>query len=139
MASKYATAKIIAALQAADGLVSVAARALACSPQTIYNRAHQVQTVQAAITEARAELVDLGEKALREALIRGEPWAVSLTLKTLGKSRGYTERQEVAGLEDVTIVVKYPPAEGAPDLRRLNDAELGTLENLMAKATPEAD
>lgn len=35
----YSTEKIIAALQEANGLVSIAARNLRCSPQTVYDRA----------------------------------------------------------------------------------------------------
>jgi hypothetical protein len=40
--------------------------------------------------------------------LAGEPWAVALTLKTLGKQRGYVERQEVTGADagpvDVRVV-----------------------------------
>ena len=33
--------------------------------------------------------------ALDRAVIKGEGWAITLLLKTLGKDRGYVERKEV--------------------------------------------
>jgi hypothetical protein len=89
------TQRIIDCLKETNGLISLAAKRVPCSPSTIRRRAAAVQSVQAVIDECRGELVDLGELALRRAVVNGEPWAVSLVLKTLGKGRGYVERQEV--------------------------------------------
>jgi hypothetical protein len=106
---EYTSEKIIQALKDTNGLVSLAAKRLSCSPQTIYNRAKQVQSVQAAIDESREELVDYAELALRSAVIGKEPWAVQFVLKTIGKHRGYIERQELTGAgggpvkEEITI------------------------------------
>jgi hypothetical protein len=38
------------------------------------------------------------------AILNGEPWAIALALKTLGKSRGYVERAELAGAADAPPV-----------------------------------
>lgn len=89
------TQRIIDCLKETNGLISLAAKRVPCSPSTIRRRAAAVQSVQAVIDECRGELVDLGELALRRAVVNGEPWAVALVLKTLGKGRGYVERQEV--------------------------------------------
>ncbi len=97
MGQHYKTERIIAALVAKKGLVSQAAKALGCTPKCIYNRAKQVRAVQEAIDSARDELIDDAELALRSAVLEKQPWAVALVLKTLGKRRGYVERQEVTG------------------------------------------
>lgn len=94
MSRHYKSDEIIAALEMSKGLVSVAARALGCSPRTIYARAKQVQAVQDAIDIPRLELVDMAESGLRVHLQNKQPWAIALVLKTLGKDRGYVERQE---------------------------------------------
>lgn len=102
---QYTTAEIIKALQDTNGLVSLAARKLGCAPNTIYNRAKDVKSVQQTIDDARIELIDHAELALRSAVLSKEPWAVALVLKTLGKGRGYVERQEVTGADGAPIAV----------------------------------
>lgn len=110
MSREYATGAIVEALRDADGLISLAAKRLGCSANTIYRRAERVPSVRQVIDEARAELVDNAEAALRKAVDNGAPWAVALVLRTLGKDRGYCERQEVATMgvtaEVVTRVVR---------------------------------
>ena len=91
------TERIIECLRETNGLVSLAAKRVPCSISTINTRRKRVQAVEQVIQECRGELVDLGELALRKAVLAGEPWAVSLVLKTLGKERGYVERQETSG------------------------------------------
>ncbi len=100
---EYTTEAIITALKETNGLVSLAARRLGCDTYTIYSRAKKVQAVQKAIDESRIELVDLAEAKLRGAVLDGEAWAVSMVLKTLGKSRGYVERQEVTGSDGAPV------------------------------------
>lgn len=111
MAKAYPTEDIIKALQGVDGLVSLAAKNLGCSTRTIYLRAKRVKAVQDVIDSCRAALVDEAERALRAAVVGGEAWAVALTLKTLGKERGYVERQETVNksetLEVVTKVIRH--------------------------------
>lgn len=88
------TDRIIECLRETNGLISLAAKRVPCSQTTIYARARAVKAVRQVINECRGELVDLGELSLRKAVLSGEPWAVGLVLKTLGKQRGYVERQE---------------------------------------------
>jgi len=95
MVERYSTDKIIAALKATNGLVYLAARQVGCTPKTIYTRAKSCVAIRQAIEDSRGELIDLSELKLRAAVLNGEPWAVALVLKTLGKDRGYVERQEV--------------------------------------------
>lgn len=44
--------------------------------------------------EGRNRLLDLAEKRLFDLVNEGHPSAIIFTLKTLGKHRGYIERQE---------------------------------------------
>jgi len=108
---KYSTEQIVGALHETNGLVTLAARRLGCSVQTIYQRARKTQRIREAIEESRAELVDLAEARLRQAVLNGEPWAVALVLKTLGRSRGYVERQEIAGAGGDNLVIELAWAE----------------------------
>ena len=113
MAYQYSTEQIIEALRSTNGLVSLAAKRLGCHPATIYSRRDRVQSVAQVIDDSRAELVDLGELALRAAIVGREPWAVALVLRTLGRNRGYVERQEVAGAGGGPVELKiYLPDNG---------------------------
>ena len=81
------------------------ARVLGCTRQTIDNYCRRWKTVDDAFRAKRRELVDLAEKGLRAALDNEQPWAITFTLKTLGKDDGYTERQEVTGADGAPLVV----------------------------------
>ena len=87
-------------------MVYLAARKLGCAPVTIYARAKTTQAVAQAIVDSRGEVVDIAEQKLRQAILNGEPWAIALALRTIGKERGYTERQEVTGAEGGPIVLR---------------------------------
>ena len=100
MGFKYKTQDIIEALESVNGMVYLAARKLGCTAQTIYNRMAKSEAIKDAVENSRGELIDISEQKLRQAVLNGEPWAVALVLKTLGKKRGYVERQELAGVED---------------------------------------
>jgi len=102
---RYTTQEIIDALKATNGLVSLAAKRLGCTAQTIYNRAKRVKAVQEAIDEARAEIVDLAELGLRAAVVDREPWALALVVKTLGRDRGYVERIQQESTGEITVRV----------------------------------
>jgi len=105
----HRTADIIAALQKTHGMVYLAAIDLGCAASTIYRRADKDKKVQATIDSYRGQLIDKAELKLEQAVMNGEPWAVTLTLKSLGKNRGYVERQEIdqKNAGDVTLHVVY--------------------------------
>lgn len=115
--------KMVEAITAARGLLSVAARSLGVSRETVYQRARRVPAVQAAIDEAREATLDVAEAALFKQAAAGEGWAVKYLLSTQGRARGYVERRELTGsdggplsVEVVRRVVSIPTARGAdPD------------------------
>lgn len=85
--------------------VSGTARILKVSRKTIYTYIRRWKAVEKAFQDKRMELVDISEMALRGAVLRNEPWAIMLTLRTLGKERGFTERQEIVNQNGQTEVV----------------------------------
>lgn len=97
----FAKANIISALKDNAGMVVTAARALGCSPNLIYRALQKYPDVAAARKEAQEFSLDQAQTQLSKAVERGEPWAVSLTLKTLGRSRGFIERSEHAVTGDL--------------------------------------
>lgn len=111
----YSTANIIKALERTHGMIYLAAEDLGCAAITIYRRAEKVQAVQDTINSYRGKLIDKAELKLEQAVLNGEPWAIQFTLKTIGKSRGYVERQEVTGADAGPLTIKWVEIEGADD------------------------
>jgi hypothetical protein len=107
----YSTADIIKALEKTHGMVYLAAEDLGCAAMTIYRRAEKVQAVQDTINSYRGKLIDKAELKLEQAVLNGEPWAIQITLRTIGKHRGYVERQEVTGADGGAIVVNWDESE----------------------------
>ncbi len=95
-------------LQAAEkGITKTgAAKVLGVSRNTIIAYCKKWVTVDQAFKEKRGELVDLSEMGLRGAVLRGEPWAITFALRTLGKDEGYSERVEHTGKDGQEIVFR---------------------------------
>jgi len=115
---RFTAAEVIEALDKHKGMVYLAADALGCSHVTVYNYAKRYKSVQEAIDRNRGHVIDTAEVALYRAILDGEHWAVTFALKTIGKDRGYTERQEIGGTGGgpvehriTEIVVEMPPDE----------------------------
>ena len=107
MAEKYTTAKMIEALREKHGNLSAAARYLNCSRNTISRYIEQYPTVKAVADEERETLIDFAENQLFQQVKEGNITAIIFTLKTIGKSRGYAERQEVTGADGGAVLVKW--------------------------------
>ncbi len=93
---RYTQARVIEAIRAARGVKAAAAQALGCSRQTAANYIDRYPAVREAYQEARDTSLDLAESKLI-VLVEREEWpAIRFMLVTLGKDRGYIERQEMA-------------------------------------------
>ena len=99
--------RMLEAVKKNGGAVYLAARELGCAPNTIYNRMEKTPALKQAVEDARGEVVDYAEQKLRLAILNGEPWAIAMALKTIGKHRGYVERQEVTGADGGAVLVKW--------------------------------
>jgi hypothetical protein len=104
---KWTVEEVVNALKKTQGMIYLAARDLGCSHQTIYNYAKRYPKVQDAINDERGHFVDTCELALKRAVLSGEGWAVCFALKTLGKDRGYVEKQQVEQQGELVIKVQY--------------------------------
>ena len=111
MGQKFTNAQILEAVKSVNGMIYLAARSLGCTPQAIYKRMNKTAVIRDAVDNARGEVVDIAEQKFRQAITNGEPWAVAMALKTLGKNRGYVERQEVTGADGGAIVVEWDDSE----------------------------
>jgi hypothetical protein len=89
------------------GVKTVVARRLGCSWDTVDRYAKRYTTVQQALDTERELLIDMAEVKLGERVMMGEWPAIQFVLKTLGKERGYTERQEITGAEGGAMIINY--------------------------------
>lgn len=104
-------AKIAAALKRNAGKVTLAAKSLHCSHTIIYRRMNNNPKLKAIQDFEVESLVDLAECKLKEAVGKGESWAICFALKCQGKKRGYIEKQAIEHSGEFTggkteIVVK---------------------------------
>ena len=81
------------ALRQARGIISVAARAIPCSHETVRSYLKRYPVVREAFEDARASLVDLVQVRLAEAVEAGNLRAITTVLTQLGADRGYTRKQ----------------------------------------------
>lgn len=84
-------------------MIAVAARVLGCNRQTIYTAKKRDPQISDVLDGERELFVDTAELKLIDAVSRGESWAITLTLKTLGRHRGYVERVEQHHLGGKTL------------------------------------
>ena len=104
MSSKYSPKTMAAKLKENRGLIYLTARQMGCSPGTVYNHLKRYPSVKKAYEEARERTVDTAEVKFFQAIERGESWAISLALKTIGRRRGYVERKELTGKDGEKLV-----------------------------------
>lgn len=100
---KFTQEQVIEAVKAAKGKIATAARKLGCDRQTIYNYAERYPEIQGVIDQERDIFLDEVEDALSARIKAGDTTAIIFALKTLGKSRGYIERQELTGKDGEPI------------------------------------
>lgn len=106
--AKVTDAQLKKAITDADGVLSVAARALGIDRKTVYNRIEKSPELQAAVDEAREGLGDVAENELGKAIRAGNMTAIIFYLKAspTGRRRGYSERTEISGPDGGAIAVK---------------------------------
>lgn len=116
---RYSDGQLEAAIIKGGGFVSFAARSLGMSRQHLYKRIEQSDRLKEVLEEVREEAIDTAELALRNQVIGGNIAAIIFTLKTLGKHRGFVERQEVQSVGEPVpvrivedIVETGRPADG---------------------------
>lgn len=90
--------------------VTAACKAVGISRQTFYHWSDNSDTYKRKVHEIRESMIDFAESSLKKQIKDGNTSATIFFLKTIGKSRGYIERQEIkhsGGIEsDVPDTVK---------------------------------
>jgi hypothetical protein len=105
---RYSLDQVIAALRAHHGLLVLAAEELHCSRTTIYSYVERFPAVAEVLAEERERLIDLAEQGLIHHLREESPWAISLVLRTLGRSRGYEEKPVAPRTPDTGEAQEWP-------------------------------
>lgn len=99
--------QVIEAVRKNKGILTLVARDLRVTRQTVHNYVNRFPTIAKAVEDERNSLLDMAEGKLFEQVQKGNMTAIIFTLKTLGKSRGYIEhiRNELTGAEGSPIVI----------------------------------
>jgi hypothetical protein len=105
------------------GNLAAAGRHFGVKRQSMWEFVQRRPKLRQVVLDIREARVDEAESALDAAVQRGEGWAISLTLKTIGKGRGYIERTQI----DVG------------EIDALIDGELRKLAALQARPNGEAN
>ena len=106
MGYKVTKKQVMEALESTKGSAYLAAKKLNVSHTLIYDYLNEYPEVRAIQALHQGVLIDVGVLKLTEAVYRGEQWAVKYVLSTLGKERGFSERQEISGPEGKDIEIK---------------------------------
>lgn len=104
---EFTAKQICDACEGTGGIKALVARKLGCDRVTVWRYSKRYKTVRDALRQADEALTDVAE-AKAYQLINAAYWpAIQYRLKTKGKDRGYTERQEITGADggDLSIVI----------------------------------
>lgn len=107
---RYTKEQIATALTRTKGMITLAAQSLGCDPTTVRNYIARYPDLQTVLADERERMTDVTELKLYEAIQNREGWAITLYLKTQGKSRGYVERQEISGPDGKAVEVSVVDA-----------------------------
>lgn len=99
--------QVLQAIKGSGGIVSAVGSKLGCAWHTADKYINKWETTRRAMADEGEKVLDLAENKLIEAIQNGEQWAIQTLLKTKGKKRGYTERQEFTGADGEQLKVSF--------------------------------
>jgi hypothetical protein len=99
---KFTKEQVIDAIKRSRGFISQAAKILKCTNATIYNYKERYSEVEDAIKNERESLLDFAEGKLLENINNNDNAAIIFFLKTQGKHRGYSEKEQITIKNDFT-------------------------------------
>lgn len=116
--SKLTNEEIISSLRRCRGLYYLCAEHLGVTKSALAYRIANDPELEAIARDQRGKMLDKAESKLMEAVDNGEQWAIQLMLKTLGRDRGYVERQEVHSVNQVRlqVVEEIVDARSSPEV-----------------------
>jgi len=105
MSNGTSAADAIKAIAGSRGFVSVIAKRLGVTRQTVYNLRDRHPTVAEALQDERETNKDWAESKLFSRMDKDDTTAIIFYLKTQAKDRGYIERQELIGKDGKPLLV----------------------------------
>ena len=108
---KVTDRQLIDAIKKNGGIVAAVVKSLRkeygidVTRDAIYKRRETNAAVAEAFEEAEDEMLDIAESFLLASIKRGEMKPIMFYLRTKGKRRGYSERQEITGVDEKPIAV----------------------------------
>ena len=78
------------------------------SRQAFYERANKDEDLLAALQDSREEIIDFAETKLIELIRDGNASAIFFYLRTVGKDRGYIEKQEIEQTSKIINIIEVP-------------------------------
>jgi len=106
MAGRLSKKKIKDALEAAEGILAVAAKRLNCTRQTIYNWEERYPEIREFRYQVREGTTDWVENELIKNCKKGKESSIFYYLNNLGRNRGYGKPTAIA-LTDPTGTKEY--------------------------------
>ncbi len=129
--------EVFAALTACTGNVAAAARRLGATRSGLWFFIERHPRLLQLTKDFRESIVDHAESAFNKAVITEQPWAIQFALRTIGRKRGYVDRQEIQ--QETRVTISQPAEE-------LTDDQLARIAARASGATgggggtaPEAD
>lgn len=134
---RFTPDQVADALKETRGMVYLAAKRLGCSHVTVQNYANRYAMVREALQTQRGQLIDTAELKLWHAVTEGESWAVLFALRTIGKDRGYVERQEVTGKDGEPVGIQVQAIDYRSAVAPLAPLALGPVGHSPAPGQDE--
>jgi AcrR family transcriptional regulator len=117
--------QLIQAIKAFKGNVTDIASSLGISRQTFYNYADQDNEIHDLWMDQRQVIIDLAESKLLKLIDQENPQVIMFALKTLGKDRGYIEKQEVDQTNKTVNIIEVPKLDAyEPNIDEITDTEI---------------
>lgn len=123
--AKKSKKAIIEAIKDSGGIMSTIARRLDVTWHTADSWVKQYDETKQALQDERETILDLAESTLFRNIKDGNSQDAKWLLSTMGKNRGYSERQEITGVDggpiDVNAIIRKAEEEFANDQRNTGE------------------
>jgi hypothetical protein len=103
-----------AVLLRTNGNFAAAGRRFGVNRSTVLRFVRKHAELQATVADCRETRLDVAESLLDRAVLAGQPWAIAMVLRTLGRSRGY--------VTNVSVDVREIDSMIESELEKLADA-----------------